>query len=269
MILDDILAYKQEEVTARKHATPASALRERALYHEPRRGFRAALAAHPAPAVIAELKRASPSKGVIRTHYDPPAHARAYEAAGATALSVLTDERFFEGHLDHLATVRATVGLPCLRKDFLVDPYQVDEARAYGADAVLVIAATGSGTLRVELLAATPDPYSEIRGCSCLIMPSRYEGLPMVALEALAIGRPVLGSDVDGLRDLIEPGVNGMLFPREDPQGLSATLASFCENPELAERMAQDAPQSVRRFGRDAIARAWLSLADSICAHRQ
>jgi glycosyltransferase involved in cell wall biosynthesis len=122
---------------------------------------------------------------------------------------------------------------------------------------------------RVELLAATPDPYSEIRGCSCLIMPSRYEGLPMVALEALAIGRPVLGSDVDGLRDLIEPGVNGMLFPREDPQGLSATLASFCENPELAERMAQDAPQSVRRFGRDAIARAWLSLADSICAHRQ
>jgi indole-3-glycerol phosphate synthase len=103
--------------------------------------------------VIAELKRASPSKGVIRTHYDPPAHAKSYQAAGATALSVLTDERYFQGHLDHLATVRGMVTLPCLRKDFLVDPYQVDEARAYGADAVLLIAAAGSPTLRVELLA--------------------------------------------------------------------------------------------------------------------
>ena len=157
MILDDILAHKCDEVSARKHATPRAALRERPLYHEPRRGFRAALAARPAPAVIAELKRASPSRGVIRTHYDPPAHARAYEVAGAAALSVLTDERFFQGHLDHLATVRGVVSLPCLRKDFLVDPYQVDEARAYGADAVLVIAAAGSAALRTELLAAARE----------------------------------------------------------------------------------------------------------------
>ena len=121
MILDDILAHKCDEVAARKHAAPRSALRERPLWHEPRRGFRAALAARPAPAVIAEIKRASPSRGVIRSHFDPPAHARAYESAGATALSVLTDERFFQGHLDHLATVRAVVGLPCLRKDFLVE----------------------------------------------------------------------------------------------------------------------------------------------------
>ncbi len=157
MILDDILAHKVDEVSARKHATPRSVLRERPLYQEPRRGFRAALAARPAPAVIAELKRASPSRGVIRTHYDPPAHARAYEVAGAAALSVLTDERFFQGHLDHLATVRGVVSLPCLRKDFLVDPYQVDEARAYGADAVLVIAAAGSAALRTELLAAARE----------------------------------------------------------------------------------------------------------------
>jgi indole-3-glycerol phosphate synthase len=157
MILDDILAHKRDEVSARKHAMPRAELRARPLYGEPRRGFRAALAAHAAPAVIAELKRASPSKGVIRSHYDPPAHARAYEAAGAAALSVLTDERFFEGHLDHLLAVRAAVGLPCLRKDFLVDPYQVDEARAFGADAVLVIAAAGSKTLRVELLAAARE----------------------------------------------------------------------------------------------------------------
>ncbi len=154
MILDDILAHKCDEVAARKHATPRSALRDQPLWHEPRRGFRAALAGRPAPAVIAEIKRASPSRGVIRSHFDPPAHARAYEGGGATALSVLTDERFFQGHLDHLATVRGVVGLPCLRKDVLVDPYQIDEARAYGADAILVIAAAGSAQLRSELLAA-------------------------------------------------------------------------------------------------------------------
>lgn len=154
MILDDILAHKRDEVAERKRATPATALRERPLYHEPRRGFRDALAGRPAPAVVAELKRASPSRGVIRSRYDPPAHARAYEAAGAAALSVLTDERFFQGHLDHLAAVRAAVALPCLRKDFLVDPYQVEEARAHGADAVLVIAAAGSAARRVDLLAA-------------------------------------------------------------------------------------------------------------------
>jgi indole-3-glycerol phosphate synthase len=154
MILDDILAHKQDEVSTRRHAVPLSTLQARPLYAEPRRGFRDALAARPAPAVIAELKHASPSRGVIRTQYDPPAHARRYEASGAAALSVLTDERFFQGHLDHLAAVRAVVGLPCLRKDFLVDPWQVEEARAYGADAVLVIAAAGSAALRVELLAA-------------------------------------------------------------------------------------------------------------------
>jgi indole-3-glycerol phosphate synthase len=157
MILDDILAHKVDEVASRKHATPRSTLRERPLWHEPRRGFGAALAGHPAPAVIAEIKRASPSRGVIRSHFDPPAHARSYESAGATALSVLTDERFFQGHLDHLAAVRAVVGLPLLRKDFLVDPYQVDEARAHGADAILVIAAAGSAQLRTELLAAARE----------------------------------------------------------------------------------------------------------------
>src|SRR5262249_34139629 len=157
MILDDILAHKQDEVSTRKRSVPRSELRERPLHREPRRGFRAALAARQPPAVIAALKRASPSKGVIRTHYDPPAHARAYEAAGAAALSVLTDERFFQGHLEHLVAVRSVVSIPCLRKDFLVDPYQVDEARAFGADAVLVIAAAGSAALRTELLAAARE----------------------------------------------------------------------------------------------------------------
>lgn len=141
MILDDILAHKRTEVSARKRDIPVEALRALPLYDAPRRGFARALAARPAPAVIAELKRRSPSRGVIREEYDPPAHAQGYERAGATALSVLTDGRFFGGALEHLAAVRAATTLPCLRKDFLVDPYQVEEARAWGADAVLVIAA--------------------------------------------------------------------------------------------------------------------------------
>ena len=153
MILDDIVAHKREEVATRRRAVPVPALRRLPLYAQPRRGFREALARQPSPAVIAELKRASPSRGVIRASYDPVAIARGYAAAGARALSVLTDERFFGGALAHLAAVRSAVELPCLRKDFLVDPYQIEEALAYGADAVLVIAAAVTPGVGEELLA--------------------------------------------------------------------------------------------------------------------
>lgn len=152
MILDEILARKRVEVAERRRTTPAERLRDSAGYHEPRRGFRAALLAGAPPAVIAELKRASPSRGRIRDDYDPPALARRYADAGATCLSVLTDGPFFEGALAHLTAARAAVELPCLRKDFLVDAYQIDEARAAGADAVLVIAAAGAPAERGELL---------------------------------------------------------------------------------------------------------------------
>lgn len=153
MILDDILAHKRDEVARRRRGCPPSVLREQPGYHEARRGFARALADAAWPAVIAELKRASPSRGLIRADYDPVAHARAYERAGAACCSVLTDERFFQGSLAHLTAARAAVALPCLRKDFFVDPYQVEEARAAGADAVLVIAAAGTG-LGAELLGA-------------------------------------------------------------------------------------------------------------------
>jgi indole-3-glycerol phosphate synthase len=153
-VLDEILAHKREEVATRRRATPLVALRDLPLHGAPRRGFRAALAARPAPAVVAEMKRASPSRGVIRAAYDPSSLARGYAAAGAAALSVLTDERFFDGALEHLAAAREASGLPCLRKDFIVDAYQVEEARGYGADAVLVIAAAVEPALGRELLAA-------------------------------------------------------------------------------------------------------------------
>ena len=157
MILDEILADTRDRVAAARRATPPSALRELRGWAEPRRGFRASLARAAAPAVIAEIKRASPSRGIIREHFDPPAHARAYAAAGASALSVLTEPRWFHGHLEHLAAARAAAPLPLLRKEFLVDPYQVLEARAWGADAVLVIVAAGDPALRAELMAAARE----------------------------------------------------------------------------------------------------------------
>jgi indole-3-glycerol phosphate synthase len=156
MILDEILARKRAEVAERRDI-PVEALRRRRLYADLRRGFRAALAARPAPAVIAELKRASPSRGPIRTAYDPPAIARSYEAAGAAALSVLTDPVFFRGSLQDLAAAREASALPCLRKDFIIDPYQVEEARAWGADCVLLIVAAVTDVQAREISAAAAE----------------------------------------------------------------------------------------------------------------
>ena len=140
MILDEILDHKRREVARAKTLRPIEDLTQAALaVTEPTRGFRAALVSAPAPAVIAEVKRRSPSKGEIRADFDPEACARAYGEGGAAAISVLTDEHYFGGHLSFLGKVRAVVDRPLLRKDFIVDPYQVDEARVAGADAILLI----------------------------------------------------------------------------------------------------------------------------------
>jgi len=142
MILDEILAYKREEIErSRVRVTPGSLARQAAAMDAPTRGFRGALCAGPAPRVVAEIKRRSPSKGEIRPDLDPVGCAEAYAEGGAAAISVLTDEHFFGGHLATLDAVRRAVPLPLLRKDFVVDGYQIDEARVAGADAVLLIVA--------------------------------------------------------------------------------------------------------------------------------
>lgn len=141
MILDDIVAYKRDELAARKRRESLAKLKDRVLYHADPPGFLDALQRQTGRTIIAEVKKASPSKGVIRADFDPLAIARSYHAAGAAAVSVLTEKKFFQGSLDYLRRIRATVPVPLLRKDFLFDEYQVHEARASGASAILLIVA--------------------------------------------------------------------------------------------------------------------------------
>jgi len=140
--LDEILAHTSTQVKERKGSADQRALEKKALAHKPR-GFAARLRAvsQSRPAIISEIKKASPSKGLIRADFDPPALAKGFESAGAAALSVLTDEKFFQGALGHLEAASQVVGIPCLRKDFTVDAFQILEARAAGADAILLIVA--------------------------------------------------------------------------------------------------------------------------------
>ena len=143
MILDTILNEKKIEVEARKASLPIGELKSRVSDAPVPLDFMRRLVRneHGIPAVIAEVKKASPSKGVIRPNFDPQAIAKSYEAAGAQAISVLTDEKFFQGSLNFLRRVKQSVSLPVLRKDFIIDEYQVFEARAAGADAILLIVA--------------------------------------------------------------------------------------------------------------------------------
>ncbi len=153
-ILASILATKAAEVAEQKRRTPLEALKGRSADLPQPRGFAAAIesrTARGAPAVICEIKKASPSKGVIRENLDPAAIARSYAGSGAACLSVLTDQTWFQGHDDHLVAARQSCSLPVIRKDFVIDPYQVWQARSIGADAILLIVAALEDSALLEL----------------------------------------------------------------------------------------------------------------------
>ncbi|MCS6864770.1 MAG: indole-3-glycerol phosphate synthase TrpC [Gemmataceae bacterium] len=193
-ILDRILETKQREVAAAKAMVPACELERRIADCPPVRDFPRSLRRTGQVAIIAEVKKASPSAGVIRPDFDPVAIARLYEAHGAAAISVLTDSEYFQGHLDYLTAIKSVVRLPVLRKDFIIDRYQLLEARAAGADAVLLIAECLPG----EQLATLQQQATAI-GLHTLVELHDAEQLPRV----LACGATIIGINNRDLRTFI------------------------------------------------------------------
>lgn len=196
-ILEQIGAYKRDEVRARRAKVSLQSLETRARNCSPPRGFRAALAGAYAPgrlALIAEIKKASPSRGLIREDFDPPALARAYERGGATCLSVLTDGPSFQGDDRDLVAVRASSALPCLRKEFLIDPWQVVESRALGADAVLVILALVDDSLARDLI-------SEARRLGMDVLAETHDAAEL--RRATALGADLIGVNNRDLKTFV------------------------------------------------------------------
>ena len=228
-VLDRILASKREEVKQARAATPLEVMRERARDASPPRGFERALRAKAAaglPAVIAEIKRASPSRGLIRADFDPARIAASYERNGAACLSVLTDREFFGGSPDDLRAARAACSLPVLRKDFIVDPYQVYEARAWGADCILLII----GAAPVDQLR---ELESLARSLGMDVLVECHDG-PQLE-EALHLSTPLLGinnRDLTTFETRLETTIS--LRPRVPAERLLVTESGISSEGDVA-----------------------------------
>lgn len=231
--LIEICDAKRVHVAQARAATPLSELAAQAKAQGAPRGFRAALdrKASSGYGLIAEIKKASPSKGLIRADFDPPAHARAYEQAGAACLSVLTDMPYFQGHDDFLVAARAACSLPCLRKDFMVDPWQVTEARALGADAILIIvAALDDGQMQeieAEAIAHGMDVLVEVHDAHelerALALRSRLIGVNNRDLRDFSI-------DLNRTYDLVARAPEGCTFVAESGLGSKDDLDAMADH---------------------------------------
>jgi indole-3-glycerol phosphate synthase len=232
-ILDDIALYKRDEVTAAKVRLSESELDKRAWTVTPPRGFREVLQAKKDSGqygLIAEIKKASPSKGLIRADFDPPSLARAYEQGGAACLSVLTDTPSFQGAPEFLGQARDATSLPVLRKDFMLDPYQVTEARAWGADCILLIMAMIDDETSKDLFSLARDYHD---------MDVLVEVHDEAELErALALGADMIGINNRDLKTFVtDLGLTLRLLPHI-PEGTLVVAESGLGTPADLERLA-------------------------------
>lgn len=237
-LLETIIARTRETVADARRAIPLVELEQKAASQYPCRGFARALTEKAASgyALIAEIKKASPSHGLIRADFDPPALARAYADGGAACLSVLTDAPFFQGALAYMAAAREAVALPALRKDFMVDPYQVTEARAWGADCILLIMAALSDAQAAELEAAAiaydMDVLIEVHDADELA-------------RALKLRSSLIGINNRNLKTLsVDLGTTTELAQRLPPDRVAIGESGF----QTAAHLAQAAAHGVRRF---------------------